>query len=194
MNLKDWPQQLEDKTHFFFAGQPSTISLAVTYAGVVTLRRDTLVVVHPFMTHHVYCSQDCTQKCAQALRKWMLLRVVLPWETFQESYSAPPRAASEKKTNQTKVLMVRNEKSFWDAIRSTLVHLHPTSVIELGRMSKAPVSVRDRLSPTREGKLLWKVCLHPSREGRLWWEEAMAVDDAFFCLTDGSQQFPEPLL
>ena len=82
--------------------------------------------------------------------------------------------------------MVRNEKSFWDAIRSTLVHLHPTSVIELGRMSKAPVSVRDRLSPTREGKLLWKVCLHPSREGRLWWEEAMAVDDAFFCLTDGS--------
>ena len=38
--------------------------------------------------------------------------------------------------------MVRNEKSIWDAIRSTLVHLHPTSVIELGRMSKAPVSVR----------------------------------------------------
>ena len=60
--------------------------------------------------------------------------------------------------------MVRNEKSIWDAIRSTLVHLHPTSVIELGRMSKAPVSVRDRLSPTREGKLLWKVCLHPHLE------------------------------
>ena len=32
------------------------------------------------------------------------------------------------------------------------------------RMSKAPDSVRDRLSPTREGKLRWKVCLPPHLE------------------------------
>ena len=45
-----------------------------------------------------------------------------------------------------------------------LVHLHPTSVVELGGMSMAPASVRDRLSPTREGNLLHKVCLHPHLE------------------------------
>ena len=45
-----------------------------------------------------------------------------------------------------------------------LVHLHPTSVVELGGMSKAPASVRDRLSLTREGKLWWKICLHPQLE------------------------------
>ena len=45
-----------------------------------------------------------------------------------------------------------------------LVHLHPTSVVELGGMSMAPASVRDRLSPTREGNLLYKVCLHPHLE------------------------------
>ena len=48
-----------------------------------------------------------------------------------------------------------------------LVHVHPTSVVEPERTDKAPVSVRDRLSPTREGKLQWKFCLHPpSRAGR----------------------------
>ena len=52
----------------------------------------------------------------------------------------------------------------WDAIRSAPVHLHPTSVVEPGGMSTAPASVRDRLSPTREGKLRWKVCLHPHLE------------------------------
>ena len=42
-----------------------------------------------------------------------------------------------------------------------LVHLHPTLVVETGGTSKAPLSVRDRLSPAREGKLLWNVCLQP---------------------------------
>ena len=45
-----------------------------------------------------------------------------------------------------------------------MVHLHPTSVVELGGTSKVPVSVRDRLSPAREGKLWWKVCLHSHLE------------------------------
>ena len=41
-----------------------------------------------------------------------------------------------------------------------LVHLYATSVVEPGGMSKAPLSVRDRLSLAKEGKLQWKVCLH----------------------------------
>ena len=59
-----------------------------------------------------------------------------------------------------KVLMVRNWTSVWDAIRSTpgssLPHLS-------GRTRKGEYGiciVRDRLSPTREGKLQCKVCLH----------------------------------
>ena len=52
--------------------------------------------------------------------------------------------------------------------RLPLVHLHPASVVELGGTSKTPASVRDRLSPTREGKLRWRVCLHPHLEqGRM---------------------------
>ena len=41
-----------------------------------------------------------------------------------------------------------------------LVHLHPASVGEPGGIT-APASVRDRLSPTRQGKLQCKVCQHP---------------------------------
>ena len=45
-----------------------------------------------------------------------------------------------------------------------LVHLHPTSVLELGGTSTVLASVRDRLSQTMEGKLWCKVCLHPHLE------------------------------
>ena len=41
-----------------------------------------------------------------------------------------------------------------------LVYLYATSMVKPGGMSKAPVSVRDRLSLAWEGKLQWKVCLH----------------------------------
>ena len=34
------------------------------YTGMVSLRRDILVVVYPFMTHHFHCGQDCTEECA----------------------------------------------------------------------------------------------------------------------------------
>ena len=73
-----------------------------------------------------------------------------------------------------------------------LVHLHPTSVVELGGMSKATASVRDRLSLTREGKLWWRICLHPHLEQEKMLlvrggggGGAMAIDAAFFSLTDG---------
>ena len=45
-----------------------------------------------------------------------------------------------------------------------LVHLHLASVVEPGRVSTVPVLVSNRLSLTREGKLLCKVCLHPHLE------------------------------
>ena len=51
---------------------------ALTYTGVATLRRDILVVVRPFTTHTLPLG-------------------VLAWETFWESYSPPPREASEEK-------------------------------------------------------------------------------------------------
>ena len=108
-NWKNWIQQLENENNFFLTGQPSTTSFAITYTGMVTLRRDILVVVCLFMTHHFYCSQDCIQECTWAHIRWMLPLVVLAWETFWETTLA----------NQTKVLVVRNQKSIWDAIRST---------------------------------------------------------------------------
>ena len=99
MNWKDWPQQLEDKNHSFLAGKPSTTSFAITYGGVVTLRRDILVVVLPLMTHRFYCGQDCTQECAQGCERWRLPLGVLAWETFWENYSGPTQVASEKRAN-----------------------------------------------------------------------------------------------
>ena len=71
---------------------------------MVTLRRDILVIVRLFMTHCFYCGQDCTQECAQAHVRWMLPLGVLAWETFQESYSAPPQVASEEKGTSNKGL------------------------------------------------------------------------------------------
>ena len=52
-----------------------------------------------------------------------------------------------------------------------LVHLYATSVVEPGGMSKASLSVRDRLSLAKEGKLQWK--------------EAKVLVTALFSLTDG---------
>lgn len=48
--------------------------------------------------------------------------------------------------------------------------------------SKMSALVRYRLSPTRKGKLWWKICLHPCLEQKrhFWWKEAMAVDATFF--------------
>ena len=68
----------------------------------------------------------------------------------------------------------------------SLVHLHPTSVVELGGMSMAPASVRDRLSPTREGNLLYKVCLHPHLEQGGMPPVERWCWSLFFSLTDGS--------
>ena len=89
-------------------GRPSTTSFAVTYTGVVTQRRDVLIVVCPFITHRFYCGQDCTQECAQALVRRMLPLAVPAWETFQETTLLHPRWHQRKSTNQTKVVVVWN--------------------------------------------------------------------------------------
>ena len=80
-----------------------------TYAGMVTLRRDILVVFHPFMTHHFYCSQDCTEECAQAEGRWMLPLVILAWETLQKTTLIHSGWHQRRRRNQTKVLVVRNK-------------------------------------------------------------------------------------
>ena len=70
------------------------------------------------------------------------------------------------------------------------MRLHPTLVVELGGTSKAPASVRDRLSPSREGKLWWRVCLHSYLEQEKMLpvggkkKKAMAMDATFFSLRD----------
>ena len=47
---------------------------------MVTLRRDILDVVHPFMTHCFYCGQHCTQECAWAHVRQRLPLVLVAWE------------------------------------------------------------------------------------------------------------------
>lgn len=64
-----------------------------------------------------------------------------------------------------------------------LVHRHPASVSGPGGLEVPGTCVgKDRLSPTSEGKLRRRVCLHPRLEqgGTLRWTEAMAVGATFF--------------
>ena len=44
MNWKDWPENLEDKNHFFLTAQHFTICFTIAYTGAVTLGRNTLVL------------------------------------------------------------------------------------------------------------------------------------------------------
>ena len=132
---------------------------ALTYAGMMTLRRDILVVFHPFMTHRFYCSQDCTQECA-GRGKMNASPSHLSLGNITKDYSDPLWVASEEKKSN-KGPGGKELSQFGVPSGLSLVHLHPTSVVEPGVTSKAPASIRDRLSLTREGKLRWKVCLHP---------------------------------
>ena len=166
-NLWKWtgrtgPRSLRTKITFSSLANPS----AITYIGVVTLRRDILAAVYPFMTHHFYHGQDYTQECAQTNIRWMLPLLVLAWETFWENYSGPPRVASKEKGKSKKGLRGMQLNQFEMPSGLPLLHLRPTSMVEPEGTSLAPASIRDRLSLTREGKLWWKVCLHPYLEQR----------------------------
>ena len=76
--------------------------------SMVTLRRDMLIVVRPFVTHRFYCSQDCIQECEWAHGTLMLPIAVLAWATFRDSYSVTFWVAAEKRTSETKILVVRS--------------------------------------------------------------------------------------
>ena len=77
-----------------------------------------------------------------------------------------------------------------------LVHLHPTSVVEPGGTSKTPESVRHRLSPIREGKLRWRVCLHLHLEwrGTPLVEGSHGCGCCFFLSYRWELAVPEPVL
>ena len=62
---------------------------------------------------------------------------------------------------------IRSKQGFSDEELDISLGCHqvyPISVVEPGGTSRSPVSVRERLSSTREGKLWCKVCLHPHLE------------------------------
>ena len=164
MNGKNWPQQLKDKNHFLLAGQP--FCYYISWCGD-TQKRHLGFFVHPLITQRFYCGQHCTQECGKAHIRWMLPLVFLAWETFWESYSAPPQGASEEQGKSNNALVVRNQKSIWDAIRSTLGAPPPCLGGRTQRDdSETPVSVKDRLTPAREGSLVEDLSPSPSRAER----------------------------
>ena len=113
-----------------------------------------------------------------------------------KSYSAPPRVASEEKGKSNKGLsgMELNQSGMPSGL--VLVHLHPTSVVEPGGTSKTPASVRHRLSPIREGKLRWRVCLHLHLEwrGTPLVEGSHGCGCCFFLSYRWELAVPEPVL
>ena len=180
----------KDKIYFFLAGQPSTTSFAI------------LVWWHS-KGHLGYCSSlyDSPFLLWSGLYPWMYTSTrkmdVSSSSTnlgnIPKSYSAPPQVTSEKRANQRSWWY--GTKSVWDAIRSSPGASPPESVVEPGGMSKAPVSVRDRLSPTREGKLQCKVCLHVHLEqGRMLpLETSQGCGCRFFLSYRWELIVPEPL-
>ena len=131
---------------------------AITHTGVVTVKRDILAVVYRFVTHHFYCSQHCTQERGWAQVRWMLPLVVQLGKHSEKLVASEERGKSNKGVDGKEL----NQSGMLSGL--SLVHLHPTSVVEPGGMSMELASVRDRLSPTRKGKLWWRVCLHPHIE------------------------------
>ena len=123
-----------------------------------------------------------------------------------ESSPASPWVASEKRENQRKGKIKEKRKSkkglgglelsqFGMSSGLFLVHLHPALEVEPGGTSKTPASVRDRLSPTREGKLQWRVCLHTHLEqGRTILAETHGFGCLFFLSYSWKLAVPEPLL
>ena len=104
--------------------------------------------------------------------------------------------ASEEKGKSNKGLGGRELNHSGMPSGLPLGHLHPAAVVEPGGVSKTPVSVRDRLSPTRERKLRWRVCLHPHLEqGRtLPLEKSHGCGCHFFLSYRWELAIPERLL
>ena len=133
-----------------------------------------LAVVRPFVTHHFCCGQ-CTCHDPPGTRKWMPPPVVLAWEAFQKTALLHPEQYQRKQGTQTKVLVVRNWKSTWDAIRSTAVRLHCTSVAEL-EINLGCHQVYPCASPLhlggRTGRREWGACAGEGQTKSEWGREA----------------------
>ena len=172
-------------------------------------------ILHHLFCYHVYWHGD-TQKghrgcCSSLYDSPLLLRSGL-YSGMCIGTSFPQESQLGKHSGKTTLLHLRwhqrkgqikqrswwyETKSAWDAIwNAPLVHLHPASVVEPGGTSKMPALVRDRLSPTREEKLWWRVCLHPHLEkGRtLPVEKSHSCGCCFFLSYRWEQAVPEPLL
>ena len=69
-------------------------------------------------------------------------------------------------------------------------------VVKQGGTSKMSVLVRDRLSPTRDGKLRWTVCLHPhlEQERTLLLQRSHSCRCFFFLSYRWELTVPKPLL
>ena len=157
---------------------------------MVTLRRDILAVVHRFVTH-----RSTVISTRMGTGKMVAPPGSMTWETFRKASLLHPWWHQRK--GQIKGLggMEQNQSGMPSGL--PLVHLHPASMVEPGGMSKMPLSVRDRLSPTREGKLWWKFCLHPHLEqGRMLPVEKKihGCGCRFFLSYGWELAFPEPFL
>ena len=64
--------------------------------------------VHPSMTHHFYCCQDCTQECIGTWKMNGSSPRVSTWEASQKATLLHSGWHQRKSRNHTKVLMVRN--------------------------------------------------------------------------------------
>ena len=159
--LEGLAQQLADK-NFFLAGQPSL-------AG------------HLFC-YHIY-QHDDTQKghldcCLSLCNSPLLLQSGLDSDISTGTQNTDASPSSTSLGNIPGKLLCYTLRGIREKVKSNkgpggkelnpsgmtlslpLVHLHPALVVEPEGTSKAPVLVRERLSPTREGKFQWKVCLH----------------------------------
>ena len=112
-----------------------------------------------------------------------------------ENYSAPPQVASEEKDKSNKGGGMEPEVNL--GCHQVYPGASPPHLrVEPGGMSKVPALVRDKRSPTREGKLGWKVCLHPYLEqgGTPLAERSHGCGCRFFLSYRWELAVPEPLL
>ena len=153
INWKDWPSSLRTKLTFSLLANP----FAITYTGMVTTQKGHLgcclsLYDSPFLLWSELYSGMFTGTCSVGASPSSPSLGGIP-----KSCSVPSQVASGEKGKSNKGLGGMELSQFGIPSGLPLVHLHPPA-------SKVPVSVRDRLSLTREGKLQWKVCLHPHLE------------------------------
>ena len=120
--------------------------------------------VPPFITHRFYCSQDFTQKCAQAHATWMRPLVVLARETFQKA-TLLHSGWCQRKGQIKQRSWWYGTKSIWDAIRSA-PGASPPCLNGGVRKAEGTCVVKGQTKTDQGWIALWRVCLHPHLEQR----------------------------